>query len=39
MKTFICISLAFLFAASVAVISMTSSPSDARAENTANYVY
>ena len=39
MKTFICVSLAFLFAASVAVISTTSSPLDARSENTGSPTY
>jgi hypothetical protein len=38
MKTFICLSLAFVLAASVAVISMTS-PENARAQNTASELY
>ncbi len=38
-KTFIFLSLAFVLAASVAVIATTSSPSSTRAENSAAYVY
>jgi hypothetical protein len=38
-KTLICLSLAFVLAASVAVISTTSSPSRAPTENSANYLY
>jgi hypothetical protein len=38
-KTFIFLSLAFVLAASVAVIATTSSPSSTRTENSAAYVY
>jgi hypothetical protein len=35
----ICLSVAFVFAASVAVFSVTSSPSSVRAETAANHLY
>jgi hypothetical protein len=35
----ICLSLAFVLAASVAVFSMTSSPSSVRAETAVNHLY
>jgi hypothetical protein len=39
MKTFIFLALAFVLAGSVAVISITSAPSSARAEQTASQIY
>jgi hypothetical protein len=39
MKTFVCLSLAFVLSAAVAVIQMTSSPERAGADNTASYLY
>jgi hypothetical protein len=39
MKTFVYLSVAFVLAASVAVFSTTSSPSNVRVETTANHVY
>jgi hypothetical protein len=39
MKTFIWLSFAFVLAASVAVFSVTSSPSSVRAETTVNHLY
>ena len=39
MKTLICLSLAFVLAASAAVVSVTSSQWNASAEKTTNYLY